>query len=266
MINILLLEDDQAIAQSFIRKYSSDLIIIKVVLTVPEVFHELDNQEFDMVIIDPVMSHTLDFSRLLEELCKRKVELKIVYPDNFDPRYYVDQANRKNVQSIPLNDTTQLFNIIEGLLRKKSGNTSELRETDKRLEIKLIRTEVHLENLNAEVIKQGDKIEEIESKLNQQTTSLVELKNNQTYMIDSLKHLNSNVGEIAAEMDSLNKQDPKIQLELKDKEESTKKFLGILAIVTTLLTVLGSIAVPFSGVVTEWIKTHSQLNNPAKNK
>jgi len=155
---------------------------------------------------------------------------------------------------VSLKDTEQLFSIIESLLKRKSGNTLEIKETNKQLEIRVIKTEVHLDNLITQVNKQGEKIESIEEEINQQSVSLIELKNNQTYMIDTLTGLRKNVGEIAIELDEINKEDPGIQLQLKDKEESTKRFLAIIGIITAVFTTLGVISVPLSSVIIEHIK------------
>ena len=253
IVNILLLEDNENIAQSFIRNFSSELVRVKVVKTIAELFHELSNQEFDTIIIDPIMSATMDFPRLLEELSKKRTEIKIAYPNQIVP-YFKDHAEKKNIENVSLKDTEQLFSIIESLLKRKSGNTLEIKETNKQLEIRVIKTEVHLDNLITQVNKQGEKIESIEEEINQQSVSLIELKNNQTYMIDTLTGLRKNVGEIAIELDEINKEDPGIQLQLKDKEESTKRFLAIIGIITAVFTTLGVISVPLSSVIIEHIK------------
>jgi len=78
IVNILLLEDNENIAQSFIRNFSSELVRVKVVKTIAELFHELSNQEFDTIIIDPIMSATMDFPRLLEELSRKEPKLKLL--------------------------------------------------------------------------------------------------------------------------------------------------------------------------------------------
>lgn len=259
-VNILLLEDNESIAQAFIRNFSSELVRVKVVKTIPELFHELSYQEFDTIIIDPIMSATMDFPRLLEELNKKDTEIKIAYPDKFVP-YFRDLANKRNIENVSLKDTDQLFSIIEQLLKRKSGNTSSIREDNKQLEIRIIKTEVHLDNLTKEVSKQGETIDDIEGELKEQSTTLVELKNNQVLMIDELKHLKTNVGTVASELSELSKEDPDIQLQLKDKEEATKRFMTIVGVITALITVLGSIAVPFSNVVIEHIKQTSSRNH-----
>ena len=96
----------------------------------------------------------------------------------------------------------------------------------------------------------------------EQSSDLIEVKNNQTVMIDSLKKLDSKIGTIATELDEISKEDPSIQIKLKQQEENTKRFMAILGVVTAIVTTIGVMAVPFSSVITEWFKIHY----PSKNK
>jgi translation initiation factor 2B subunit (eIF-2B alpha/beta/delta family) len=114
-----------------------------------------------------------------------------------------------------------------------------------------------------QVTKQFEETKALQQKLTEQSNNLIELENTQTYMLDTLHRLDQHIGTVATVLDTVDpKQDHELQLALKDKEESTKRFMTLIGVATAILTTLGAVSVPFSNVVIEWVRIHT----PTKNK
>ena len=242
MIKILLIEDDLEESVRFGDRYSSELVSITPVTRVADAFHELDNSPFDLCVIDPIMTQTLDFNRLLEELIRREVELKVVHPGRFIPDYFVKAANNRGIDVVSLNNQKALAEMISDLIKKKStGTSTRIASEQQNQAIKTVKLEVWLERLTVTVDANHALITRLEDKSSVQALDLVELKNNQAHVTGLLVEIKKDIGGIQ-------KIDPGLTLTLKKEEEGTKKFVALVSIIAALITTLGvasPVLIPF---------------------
>jgi len=233
MITILLLEDDLSESTKFLEAYATELVSITPVVSVAEAFHQLSNDNFDLCIIDPVMSQTLDFNKLLEELSNKDIELKIVHPGKFFPEFFKKTAQKFNVDVIPLQNQQAILEVIRELVKKKSsGSTLRITTEQQQQAIKQVKLEVLVERLDKAFHHHTESLEKLKDRFDTQQQDFIEIKNNQSIITSILTDLKQDVGK-------LKQYDPGLALTLKKEEESTKRFGIIVGVVTTLLTVLG---------------------------
>lgn len=264
MIKLLLLEDDEKQCKLFMDRFQSDQVKVKAVQKVDQVFHELDNESYDIAVIDPVMSHTMDFPRLLDELRKRNIEINIIYPGKFIPSFK-READKRHIESVSMNDPTALYAIIEKLIKNRSsGVTSEIRKDQREMEIRSIKTEMGLAELGKDLNEQSGKIKQIEDVIHTQSTKLIELGNNQNIMINQLTNISETVSGLGKELKEIKKEDPQTQIKIKLEEEKTKRFIAIVTIATTVITTIGIIAIPAKDIIIKWFESTESRILPKK--
>jgi DNA-binding NtrC family response regulator len=164
LISILLLEDDKELAKSFIRNFGSESVNITVVESVTAAIQALNNNTYDLTVIDPMMGNTINFPSFLEAISTKETEIKIVHPGNFLPDWIKNPSEKKNLEVISLNDNSALFRIITDLVKQKSSPGSNAREIQKdqhTLEVRIVKIEMQLDNFNNQLTTLFSEIKKI---------------------------------------------------------------------------------------------------------
>lgn len=259
MIKILLLEDTDEIAQKFINRFSGELVKVTLVKTVSELFHQINHEEYDLVLIDPMLKSTIDFPRLLDELIKRNIELTIANPGNYFPDEFKKISEEKKVDVLNLSDRDSLVEIIRELIKKKSsgrgtsGNTSELKNDQQKLEIKLIRTEVNVEKILEAVKTHTDLIEVVRKHLGDHCGELLELKNNQVHIKDTINRIDSNLGNVRKNLEDLLQKDPEFNRYILQEQERTRRAGIRISVITATIAASAVIGTATLPIFLKWI-------------
>lgn len=246
VIRILLLEDDSKEATKFTDRYSTDLIIVDVAKNVFQFFSFLESSRYDLVIIDPVMARPLDpspnkildFPRLLEEVQKKNIELVIAHPGEYFPDKFKEVAQKKEVDIVSFSDQKQLMGLLTQLLEKKSTSSTQIKDDQRKLEIRLVRLEVTQEEiLKAQQIK-TEAINKLRDCVDDHGDKLIELGNNQLYMKDTLNNVHDTLKCVAKEVDEIHGKDPRLDIYLREQEERSKAAIQRMIVVGSICTAL----------------------------
>jgi CheY-like chemotaxis protein len=255
-IKILLLEDSDFEAKEFAQKLKHSGVSIKRVCTASEALYELDTGSYDMAVIDPVLSSTLDFGRLLKELSLKNVEIKIMHPGKFVPEYIMREAASQQTEVFSLSDNAKLLSIIEELIKRKTSGGSIVK-SDINFESRIVKIELQVTELQKCSDRLTNMFDDLREVIQQSGYCDVEQKN-------ELAALRNQIIENSQKLEKLAKiEDPRIALEA----EKTKRFLGWVGSMAAIITAIGALAIPVSNAITDLIEEiREPVENPNKKK
>ena len=214
-LRILLIEDTPAEADSFKRavtRINPDAEV--VVVTGPnEAFHQLDGDiPFDRLCIDPDIGQTMGYDRFIKDIRRYEVPVEILMSDRTSPQFvrYLQQiaSSHDEVNLLSRNDQEGLRDLIERMLKEKSGGNTTLRVEQAKQEIRLINLEQgvkEIQTATAEQLKMfyqlSGTVSEFSIRLSLSTEAIDQLKQDVHQFREELQDV-SNVAEAIAEKHS----------------------------------------------------------------
>jgi len=211
-LRILLIEDSPADATQFKREIArinpdAEVIVAK---DVSSAFHALEGDAgFDRVCISPNLGETLGFDRLIKDVRRHDIPVEILTSDRTSPAFlqYLDRLAKTDdeVNLLGKNNPDELRNLIERILKDKSGGNTTLRVEQAKQEVRLLNLEEHIKEARNTLTEQlkifqqmSGTVSEFSIRLSLSTQAVEQLKQEVRQLRSELQDV-SDVAEAAAE-------------------------------------------------------------------
>lgn len=239
-LRILLIEDTPADIAAFKRALSRinpDAEVVAVT-SFNNAFHEISGPEpFDRVCVDPDLGETVGFDRFIKDIRRHDVPIEILTSDRTSPAFlrYLEKIAQTDdsVTLLGKNDPNELRDLVERILKEKSGGSTTIRVEQAKQEVRLINLEESVKEVRNALTEQlkmfqqlSATVSELSIRLSLSTQSFEQLRQEIERLRLDLQDV-SDVAEAAAE---------KVGGEDSDR---TKIWLACIAAGSAVITGLG---------------------------
>lgn len=238
-LRILLIEDTPAEVAAFKRAVSRINPDAEVVAVsgFNEAFHAIEGGvPFDRLCIDPNIGQTVGFDRFIKDISRHDIPIEILTSDRTSPsfiRYLEKIASAHEEVNLIGRGQDDLRDLLERILKEKSGGNTTLRVEQAQQEIRLIHLEEGVKEVRAAQTEQikmfqqlAGTVSEFSIRLSLSTQTVEQLKQEVRQLREELQDV-SDVAEAAAD---------KVGGEDSDR---TKIWLAWIAAGSAILTGLG---------------------------